>query len=44
MTPLTPSPQRLLPGLQAPPKSRDGTPLTLPMREVSAGDTMEAPP
>jgi hypothetical protein len=32
-----PSPQRLLPGLQAPPKSRDDGPVTLPMREISAG-------
>lgn len=32
-----PSPQRPLPGLDAPPAARDATPITLPMREVSAG-------
>lgn len=32
-----PSPQRLLPGLAAPPAGRDATPVTLPMREVHGG-------
>jgi len=32
-----PSPQRQLPGFAAPVQARDDTPVTVPMREISAG-------